>query len=151
MAKVANPKKVFQFGLSINGVNQFLIQDCKIPTAEIAADTHGDTNHDIKTAGRVTIGDIELKKLIADPTGDNWAMDWLNEAQNHITGGGTVPQLYKRNVIIAQYAEDGLNIVNRWVCNGVWCKKVEMETFKRGETGNIIENVMLSVDSIQKL
>ena len=62
MAQIKNPRKVFNFSFQIMPlpIDPFLAQKVTIP--EVSADVveHGDTNHDIKTAGRVKYGNIMI-------------------------------------------------------------------------------------------
>ena len=65
--------KVFNFKIEIEGIDQFLIQDVKMPEVEIGAVEHGATNYNIKTAGGVSYSDAELQKIVPADGGDRWA------------------------------------------------------------------------------
>ena len=70
MAQVSNPRKEFNFTIQIAPapINPFLAQKVEIPEITIDQTEHGDTNHDIKTAGRIKFGkdiedSVEIKRL----------------------------------------------------------------------------------------
>lgn len=149
MAKIANPSKVSKFAVEIDGLDQFLVQECSIPTPEIAVTEHGDTNHPVKTAGLVSVGDVELKKLRVADGSDRWAWDWLNQAQDMIGGSGSLPSEYKKTIVIKQLAGDGKTTVNSWTCFGAWPSKIALSPFNRQSSDNTIETVTLTIDEIQ--
>lgn len=153
MANFANPRKKFNFSVFIipGVINPFLFQKVTTPDIEIEADSHGDTNHDIKTAGRVSYGNIVCEKLMPSNSADRYMWDWLETCQSSILGGGTPPSVYKRTAEIVELAEDGLTPINRWVAYGVWPQKINGLDLNRAESGNTIENFELSVDRLQKL
>ena len=59
-----------------------------LPDIEIDQVAHGDVNRDVKTAGRVTIGNLIVGKLMTTAGSDTWLHDWLYSCQDHIVGGG---------------------------------------------------------------
>lgn len=150
MAQIANPRKVFNFRVEIQGIDQFEVQKATPPEIEVETTEHGDTNHSVKTAGRVKVGDLTLEKLKPLPNSDLWAWNWLQTAQNMTTGGGQLPLQYKRTVILKELSSDGQTTVNRWICEGCFVKKVSQGDFDRNSSDNILETVVLSVDRVQK-
>ena len=54
--KVANPRKQFQFGIILPGLDPFLCQKVKSPDLEFEVAEHGDTNFLVKTAGILKVG-----------------------------------------------------------------------------------------------
>lgn len=148
---VANPRKVFQFGIEIDGVDQLLIQDVKKPEAEIGAVEHGASNHNIKTAGGVAVSDAELQGVKSAPLGDNWAWDWLQSAQDMESGTGGLSEDYKKDVIFKEFGPGGTPVsIEIW--EGAWVRKVSPSNFKRGnQSENVIETVTMSVDKIIKV
>lgn len=146
MTKVANTRKVFNFIVEIAGVNQFEIQKCTIPEIEIEQVKHGDTNHDIKTPGRITVGDLVFEKLRPLPAPDNFGYQWLSQAQDIMTGGGNLALGYKRNIVIKEMDAAGTATVNSWKCNGCWIFKMSQSDFDRMASDNIIETLTLAVD-----
>ena len=145
----ANARKVFNFAIEINGVDQFLIQDVKAPEPEIGEVNHGATNHDIKTAGGVSYSNAELQKIKPTSSNDRRFLDWLLEAQNPITGTGGVPESYKKTVIFKELSTDGVTTLNSEIWEGAWVKKVAKGNFKRGnQNENVIETVTIVVDKV---
>lgn len=151
MAQIANTRKVFNFIVEIDGVNQFEIQKVTIPKVSVEAVMHGDTNYDVKTAGRVKVDDMTFEKLRPMPQSDTWAWDWLQSAQSLITGGGKVSLGYKRNLIVKEMGPDGIATLNRWICEGCWVKEVSQTDLDRNATENIMETIVLSVDKVNRV
>lgn len=146
MALLANARKAFNWRLEIAGVNQFEIQKCTPPEVEIEAVEHGDTNYKVKTAGMITVGDMTMEKLRPLPQTDLWAWQWLQQAQNILTGGGQLALGYKRDCVLKEMDASGLVAINRWYCEGVWPKKISQSDFDRMTSDNIVETITFSVD-----
>lgn len=153
MAQISNPRKQFNFTIQVAPapINPFLAQKVEIPEITIEVAEHGDTNHNIKTAGRQMIGVISIEKIMTTSGADNYFWDWLNSCQDTLIGGGLVPDFYKRVVTISELAEDGTSILNTWVCRGCWPSKIDTMTLDRQSSDNTIEKIELSVDKIEKL
>ncbi len=151
MAKIANPRKVFNFRIEIAGFDQFLAQTVEIPEIELEVTEHGDTNHSIKTAGRIKIGDITMEKLKPTLLPDNMFWTWLHAAQNILLGGGLLPINYKQIIIIKEMDTTGLIALNRWLCEGVFPKKISQNKLDRMSSDNVLETVVFSVDRCYRL
>jgi phage tail-like protein len=153
MANIENPRKDFNFSIQVIGapINPFLFQMVNLPDISINQVKHGDTNHDIKTAGRVEIGDIECEKLMTTSGADNYFFDWAASCQDVMIGGGLTPTLYKRSLLITELAEDGTSILNSWVAKGCWPSKINGQKFSRTSTDNSMEKISISVDKIDKI
>lgn len=153
MAQISNPRKQFNFSIQIAPapINPFLAQEVEIPDINVEPVSHGDTNHDIKTAGRVTYGNITINKIMTTSGSDNYMFDWLYSCQDPIIGGGNIPSFYKRVVTITELAEDGVSILNTWVCTGCFPVTINGMTLSRTSSDNTIESIELSVDKIEKL
>lgn len=146
MGNVANPRKVFNFKIEINGLPEFECQNVQIAELEIAATEHGDTNYDVKTPGKIKVGDITLEKLRSMPNSDLWAWNWLMAAQNPNTGGGQLPQNIKQLVVIRELDTTQTQVLNTWAYDGCWVKKLSQNKFDRMSSENILETVVLSAD-----
>lgn len=146
MGNVVNPAKVFQWKVEINGIVSFEAQKLTPPSREVEKVLHGDTNHAIKTAGMVVIGDLVLEKLRATPNPDIAADAWLNAAQNTRAGGGGIEAVYKLDIVLRQLNPDGRSTSAIWVAEGAWCHKIESSTYDRTSSENVIETLTLSVD-----
>ena len=153
MANFANPRKKFNFSILVSPVttNPFLFQKVTTPDVEIEADEHGDSNHNIKTAGKVSYSNIMCEKLQPSRSADNYMWNWAEECQSSILGGGSTPFQYKRRVEIMEYAEDGITEINRWIAYGCWPTKINGLDLNRAESGNTIESFELSVDKLTKI
>lgn len=139
-------RKVFNFAIEIDGIDQILIQDVKKPENEIGAVAHGvEDGFDEKTAGGTTVSDAELQKIKPADTGDSWAWDWLTTAQT------SLPSNYKKDVVFKEYGPNNV-VLNRWLWEGCWVRKVSESNYKRGnKSENTIETVTVSVDRVRKL
>ena len=153
MAKFANPRKKFNFSIQISPdpINPFLFQSVTLPDADIEEDTHGDTNHDIKTAGRVSYGKIVCEKLLPSNQGDAYMWSWFDTCQSSLLGGGAPPDIYKKIITIAEMAEDGATVINTWLAQGVWPSSLKGLELSRSESGNTIENIEFSIDKLSKV
>lgn len=151
MAKIASTRKVFNFRVEIAGLDQWEIQKATPSEPEIEAVKHGDTNHDIKTPGRVSFTDLILEKLRPMNGSDNWAWLWLLEAQNPLTGGGSLPIKVNQIIILKEMDNTGFLTLNRWVHEGCWVRKVSQSAFDRNSSDNIIETATLSVNRAFRL
>ena len=45
-------------------INTYLFQTCTLPDVEIDQVAHGDVNRDVKTPGRVSVGNLIVEKLM---------------------------------------------------------------------------------------
>lgn len=153
MANISNPRKQFNFTVQIapSPINPFLAQKVTIPEVSVDVASHGDTNHDINTGGRVKYGKVQIEKISTTSGADNYFFDWLYSVQDPIIGGGQVPDQYKRVVTISELAEDGVSILNTWVCIGAFPNKINGTELNRLSSDNTIESVELTVDKIEKL
>lgn len=146
---VQNAKKVFNFRIEVAGLgNQFEAQKVMVPELSIEQVKHGDSNHDVKTAGRIDIGNIKIEKIKALPGYDYMAWDWLNQAQSIVDGGGGLAFEYKRTLIIRELSPSGFSVINSWVCDGCWVCKVGQSEFSRTDSANIIQTLEISVDEV---
>lgn len=143
---IQDTRKVFNFVVEVEGVNQYEIQKVTLPDVEIDSTVHGGDNTDIKTPGRVKTGDLVFEKVRPAAGSDTWAWDWLMDAQNPNTGTGKLATSVKRLIIIKEMAPDGVTTLNSWAYKGCWVKKVAPGTLDRLSSDNLIETVTLSVD-----
>jgi phage tail-like protein len=153
MANITNPRKEFNFSIQVVGapINPFLVQDVTLPEISISQAKHGDTNYDVKTAGRVEIGELEIEKIMSTSGADNYFFTWAYSCQDIIIGGGNVPNFYKRSILVQELAEDGTSVINTWVCTGCWPMKINGQKLSRKGTENSLEKLSISVDRVEKL
>lgn len=152
MAKVNNPRKSFQFSISFpkHPINSYLAQKVTLPDIEVEEVTHGDANRDVKTAGRVSVGDLTIEKLLTTSGSDTWAHDWLMSCQDILLGGGNIPTSYWETMVVNELAEDGVSVLNTWVLTEVWPKKITGLELDRTSSDNTVEKVDFSVGTVDK-
>ncbi len=146
MAKIANTRKNFNFRIEIAGVDEWEVQKVTIPEVEIQKVMHGDANYDVKTPGRVTVGDCVMEKIRPLNGSDTWAWDRLMVAQNTLTGGSLLPLQVREIIVIKEMDATGTRTLNRWLCEGAWVCKVASSQLDRMSSDNMLETVTWSVD-----
>ena len=152
MAKINNPRKGFNFSIAFpkHPINTYLVQKVTTPDIEIEEVTHGDTNRDVKTPGRVTVGRLILEKLCTTSGSDTWCHDWLMACQDIILGGGNVPTSMWETMVVNELAEDGQTVLNTRVYNEVWPCKINGIELDRTSSENIVEHCEFSVGTMDK-
>lgn len=148
MAEINNPRKTFHFSILIAGLNPFLAQEVTTPDVDTEQVHHGDTNFDVKTAGRVKIGNAHINKISTAYLPDNWVWLWHLQCMNTTTGGGLIPALYWRDIIVTEFAIDGRTVINTHTWLNCWPTKINGYEFKRMESANTIEKIELSVERV---
>jgi len=153
MAKISNPRKQFRFSIQFIGMpmNPWLVQDVDHPEIDTEQTSHGDVNYDVKTAGRTVVGNATISKIMTTSGPDNFIFNWKTQCQDQITGGGEVPDRYKKKVLVTEFAEDGVTIINTWIWEGCWPTKITGQTNTRTTSENTIESFELSVDVADKV
>lgn len=152
-AKVKNPRKKFLWQITFvkHPLNPYLFQEVSIPELEIEQVSHGDINRDVKTGGRITVGNLVCRKLESTSGSDTWLWDWLMSVQDLILGGGLTPPEYWETVRVDELAEDGVSILNSWICEEVWPSKVNSQDLDRMSSDNTFEEIEFSVGTVNKL
>lgn len=146
MAEVSNPHKKFQFSVFIFGINPFLFQKLTIADIEIEQVEHGEGNHKVKTAGMKILGNVRLEKLFSINKAEKALWTWFNSIQNEFTGGGALPDVYKREIQIQMVGNNGSSVVQSWSYSGAWPCKVNGVELDRLSSDNTIQSIELSVD-----
>lgn len=151
-AKVKNPRKKFLFSISFpnHPINAYLCQKVTAPDIEIDQVTHGDINRDVKTAGRVSVGNMTVEKLMTTSGSDTWIWDWLFSCQDMILGGGLVPSDYWEVVEVSDLAEDGVSVLNVHHYEEVWPCKISGLEWDRTASENTIESIEFSVGTVDR-
>lgn len=152
-AKVKNPRKKFLWQITFvkHPLNPYLFQEVSLPELEIEQVSHGDINRDVKTGGRITVGNLVCRKLESTSGSDTWLWDWLMSVQDLILGGGLTPSEYWETVRVDELAEDGVSILNSWICEEVWPSKVNSQDLDRMSSDNTLEEIEFSVGTANKL
>lgn len=146
MAKVDNPRKQFQFNIIIPGLNPFLCQDVKTPDAEFDSVEHGDTGFLVKTAGLKKISKLTISKISSAVFIDDFFKQWHRQIFQSDLGGGDIPSNYKRTIMVEEYSNDGVTVINREVYRGCWPQKINGKDFNRKGSDNTVESVDFEVD-----
>lgn len=150
MAIIANPKKHFNFSVFTPGLQPMLVQKLSLPDMGFDTDEHGDLNFKVKTAGLINVGVLKIEKISPIIVGDNWIWDWLRLIQDPILGGGALPSLYKRQLIIQQLAPGGVAVLDSWTALEAYPSKINGVDFSRVDSGNTMHSVEFQVDRIIK-
>lgn len=146
MAKVNNPRKHFQFNILVPGLNPFLCQEVKMPDVDYDSTPHGDTNFEVKTAGMKKIGTLQITKICPADAPDRFVWNWFSLIGNTLTGGGALPSVYKKSIIIEQLGPDGFSVLQRWEWHGAWPRKINGVEFSRTSSANTVEVIEFEVD-----
>lgn len=151
MANLRNPRKKFQFTIGIVTpfgvvVNPFLAQKVTVPEMTPDEVEHGDANYIVKTAGIQRVGKLMVEKISTAEAPDNSMWDWIQSIQDPYSGGGAIPDFYKKIINIVQYATDGITPINEWTLEGVWPQKINGVELSRVDSDNTIESIEFCVD-----
>ena len=151
MAQVANPHKKFLFSISLFGMNPFRAQKVTLPDRELDVVEHGEGNHKIKTAGQVNFGVLTIESIFSASLPNRLFWDWILIIQDAYTGGGVIPDIYKKACSVDFLANDGVTIRNTFVYTGVWPSKINGIELDRVASDNTIEQIEFQVDEEAKL
>jgi len=146
MAQVSNPHKKFQFSIFIFGMNPFLAQKVTMPERSVDQVEHGEGNHLIKTGGLLKLGNLMVDKIRNASFPDKLIWAWLATVQNEVTGGGAIPEVYKKAVQVQILSTDGVSVVETRTFVGVWPCKINGIELDRLSSDNTIESIEFSVD-----
>lgn len=145
-AKIPNPRKQFQFTIILPGLNPFLAQEVKQPDVDFDVQEHGDTNFDVKTAGKKKIGMLTVNKIAPADGIDTFFRTWANQIQNTLLGGGALPSNYKRTIMVEEYSNDGVTVLERHIYSGCWPSKINGKDLSRKGSDNTTQSIEFCVD-----
>lgn len=148
MGKI-QPIKQFQYVLEVNNIEQFYFQEITTPDITVDEVEHGEGNRIYRTPGMVRIGDMTLSKLIASDTAEQWALDWLNSAQNVASGVGGLPSAYLQTVTI-RLRDNAGNTIKTMECGECWLKQKSGVTLSSTTSDNVLEEAMLVVNTYEE-
>ena len=79
-AVVKNPRKQFLWSINFakHPVTPMLFQSVTLPEVSVEQVEHSDLNFQVKTGGRVTIGNLTATKLESTSGSDTLLWDWMN-------------------------------------------------------------------------
>lgn len=153
MAVINNPRKAFQFSVQIVGMTSFepmLCQEITLPDKDTEQVIHGDTNFDVKTPGRIKLGNFTMDKIMRANGADNLIWNWGQQCQDSAIGGGLPPASIWYDILVKEFAENGVTVINEWLLKECWPTKVNGQKFSRVESNNSIESLEFSVNEMFK-
>lgn len=152
-AKVRNPRKKFLFQVifDTHPINSYLFQNVVLPEVTVEQVSHGDINRDVKTGGRISVGNMTCQKLETTSGSDTWLWDWLMAVQDLLVGGGLTPPEYWTGCTVNELAEDGTSIINTWRMTEVWPTRLNGQELDRMSSDNTLEEIEFSVGTIEKI
>lgn len=148
MGKV-NPIKQFNWTIEIDGLDQFVAQECTLPDRTIDEAEHTEGNFVVRTPGLVRLGDLSLSNLKPSEVADNWAQDWFTSVQDLEEGTGQIPQLYNRNIVVRLRDNQG-NTVQQYEYKDCWIKQITGLTLSKTTSDNILEEVVITVNGLEQ-
>ena len=153
MAQIKNPRKKFLWSITFvkHPINSYLFQKVVVPERSVEVVTHGDINRDVKTGGRAVIGNMTAEKMETTSGSDTWIWDWISSIQDTKLGGGLTPEQYWEIVQVDELAEDGVTVLNSWLCEEVFPMKINGRDLERKSSENTIDNIEFSVGDIDKI
>ena len=142
MSGQANARKNFRWALELDGANQFLFQEVETPTVEWQEILHGAPANipDVKTPGKMIVGDLVLKKLKPAGVPDTWAWDWFGAAMVGVAND------FRKTGFLVDLDPAGLASVEKYYLGNIWPKKIEDSTrqAKSQDADNLIQTVTFS-------
>jgi len=145
---IDNPAKEFQFRIVVMGFDPAYAQKAKLPDIDFDITEHGDAGHIIKTAGLVKLSKFSLDKLMPADKLDEWIWTWVKTIRNFKTGGGVLPSIYKRDIMVQQFSYDGFTPVRNWLLTGAWPSKVNGISFDKVSSQNTVTSIEFEVDEM---
>lgn len=97
------------------------------------------------------MGNLTATKLETTSGSDTWLWDWLMSVQDLLLGGGLTPSEYWETARVDELAEDGVSILNSWICEEMWPSKINGQELDRMSSDNTLESIEFAVGTINKL
>lgn len=141
MAGAANPRKDFRYLLELDGADAFLIQEVDTPEVELPKVEHAAPGNipNVKTAGKMTVGDLVVKKLKPAERAETWAWDLMAQAATGLT-----PNFVKTG-FLKEMSNDMITVVQSNFLGDAWVTKIGSQSFKGQGSENLIEEVTWAV------
>lgn len=144
--KIPNPRKQFQFNIIIAGLNPFLVQEVKTPDVDFDSTEHGDTGYLVKTAGIKKISTLTITNIHRADFPEILFNMWSRDIMNTTIGGGLPPSMYKKSIIVEEYANDGITVIERTTYLGCWPQKINGKDLSRRGSDNTARTIEFQVD-----
>ena len=142
MSSIADTRKAFRFAVDINGINQLSVQKITGLSAEVEAVAHGESDHDIFTAGRTKYTDVVMESIMPTDVPENTLWNLLQKARVAISGST------KQTVTVRMLDADGITTLETWALRGAWITKVEIGELNRTSSDNLMRTATWKVDEI---
>ncbi len=150
MTLIGKAIKQLAYQLELDGLPVATIQEITPPEVEVEKSAYSAGTYDVKEPGRVSVGDMELTKVMDSLSlEDRWAWLWITQA-NNFDAPTLVPSTLKRNGRIVLLDANSLP-VRIFAFEGAWVCKVSLGTLSKTTSDNVIESVTLSVDKFYEV
>lgn len=136
-----NYGKDFDWAIELDGIDQFLIQDVKLPTATIGVVMHGAPGPipNMGTPGKPVFGDLVLQKMTPAFEPEFKAWTWFAQA---LSG---VPALFAKTGFLKERAPGFGATRRKYLIQEAWVKSIDTSNFRAQGEANIIETVTMQV------
>ena len=140
---LVHPAKVFDYSIEIDGVDELYVQNIEIPELSFEIVEHGAAGNqpNKKTAGKATVGDLVIEKLLPANTPDFTSYDWYAQV---LSGQ---PALYARTGLLKQMNSGSLTPVRIFLFTDAWISKIETTAFNAQNSENMKETMTLSINN----
>jgi len=154
MAKIS-PRKLFNFSISFPGFpyEPFLVQKVSLPDTEVEVAEHSEGIHDVKTGGRIKVGNVTIDNIMRTTLGYEslFFWEWKNLVADAWLNGGVEPSAYYRTMIVKEHGVDGKTVINQWICTECFPIKINGLPLDRKSSDNTTETIELSANIVDKL
>lgn len=102
--------KDFKYRVEINGLEAAQVQEFEPGTRTHGVTVHSGAgmNHVAKEVGMIGFSNAVMRTVVPiGGTGRIYWEDWMDQAQNPMTGNGSAPAKYQRNFSVFELAPDG--------------------------------------------
>lgn len=136
-----NYGKDFDWALEINGLDQFLCQDVKLPKATIGTVSHGAPGPvpNVNTPGKPVFGDLVIKKLTPAFVAETWAWQWFAQA---LSGN---PAQFAKTGFVKERAPGFGPTRRKFLIRDMWVKDIDVSNYTAEGENNVIETVTFEV------
>lgn len=138
--QVATPRGNFRFEFEIQGLSKFLLQEIDTPEVSLTELTYGQPYPlpDAKVPGKITVGDMTIRKIKPMNSNDTWVWDWMAAAV-------VTPNANKRPGFLRELNADN-SVVDTFFVGLCWPKTLGSLSYAReGDGEKLMEEITFSV------
>jgi hypothetical protein len=141
MAGIITPRKKFRFILELDGADSFLVQEITPPDVELAIVEHGSPGNmpNGKSAGKMKVGDLVLKKLKPANRKDTWAWGLMATAMIE-----PMSSAFKTG-FLKEMSTDMVTPLQSHYLGNCWVSKITNDGYKLDDSENIMQEVTFAV------